>query len=225
MRTPVLRTRIKVASIAILIFAGCVYLFAWSSVFSVKRIEVSGLPAGVSSTSIISRSGIVIGEKLARIEPRAVENKLRELSWVKQVSVDRHWAHGSVNVVVAPRIAVGIYGGKALDASGTVFEYPGDLPSGLPTVGAATPALGLKAISLFTNLPTEVRNQIVSMSAVNESSISSINNVDGRSITVRWGSSEQVALKVSVYQALLALPENKKIIRVDLSAPHAPIVK
>ena len=31
--------------------------------------------------------------------------------------------------------------------------------------------------------------------------------------------------KVKVYKALLALPENKKISLLDLSAPHAPIVK
>jgi hypothetical protein len=32
-------------------------------------------------------------------------------------------------------------------------------------------------------------------------------------------------LKAQVIDALLALPENKKVRRIDVSAPHAPIVK
>jgi len=36
---------------------------------------------------------------------------------------------------------------------------------------------------------------------------------------------QDVDLKVKVYQALIALPANKKVTFIDLSAPHAPIVK
>jgi cell division septal protein FtsQ len=217
--------RTRVIALSILIFAGLVYLFAWSSIFSVKTIEVSGLPAGISAQTIISKSDIAIREKLARIEPRATEKKLSELSWIKKVDVNRNWIHGSVLLKVQGRVAVGIFQGKALDASGTIFEYPGKLPSGLPVVRASTPTLGLKAIALFTGLPSELRDQVLSMTAYNESSISSVQQLSGRTVTVRWGAAEQIPLKVSVYQALIALPENKKIVRIDLSAPHAPIVK
>lgn len=217
--------RTRVIALSIIIFAGLIYLFAWSSIFSVKTIEVSGLPAGISTQSVISRSDIAIGEKLARIEPRATEKKLSELSWIKKVDVNRNWLHGRVLLKVQGRVAVGIFQGKALDSSGTIFEYPGKLPSGLPVVSAATPTLGLKAIALFTSLPPELRDQVLSMTAHNESSISSVQQLSGRTVTVRWGAAEQIPLKVSVFQALIALPENKEIVRIDLSAPHAPIVK
>jgi cell division protein FtsQ len=217
--------RARVIALSILIFGGLVYLFAWSSIFTVKSIEVTGLPNGVSTQTIISKSDIAIGEKLARIEPRATEKKLSELSWIKKVDVNRNWIHSSVVLKVQGRRAVGIFQGKALDSSGYIFEYPGKLPTGLPLVSASTPALGLKAIVLFTGLPAELRDQVLSMTALNESSISSVQQLGGRTVTVRWGAAEQIPLKVSVYQALIALPENKNIVRIDLSAPHAPIVK
>jgi hypothetical protein len=47
----------------------------------------------------------------------------------------------------------------------------------------------------------------------------------GRDLRIFWGANEKSALKMQVLRALLALPENEKIRRVDLSAPHAPIVK
>jgi hypothetical protein len=44
-------------------------------------------------------------------------------------------------------------------------------------------------------------------------------------LTVAWGDLTNMSLKVQVFQALIALPENSKITEIDLSAPHAPIVK
>ena len=92
-------------------------------------------------------------------------------------------------------------------------------------MSAGSPALGLEAIDLFTALPADIQGDVISMNAANQSSISSWQNYGDRQVKVVWGSSRQVDLKVSVYRALLALPENKNVKRVDLSAPHAPIVK
>ena len=217
--------RKKLIAIAILIFAGLVYLFAWSPIFTVRSIETKGLPQEISSESIVTRSHIHLGSKLSRIEPRAAEKSLTELSWIKEASVSRNWINGKVVVKITPRVAVGIYKGKAIDRQGAIFELPGATLKGLPVVSASTPGLGLTAISLFTNLPVNIQEKLISLSANSESSISSWQEWDGRTIKVMWGSAEQVNLKVSVLKALLALPENKLIRRIDLSAPHAPIVK
>jgi cell division protein FtsQ len=217
--------RNRLIAVATVIFAGLIYLFAWSPVFTVRSIETAGVPAEVSSQSIIDRSHIAIGAKLSRIEPRASEKALRELSWIKEVSISRNWFNGKVVVTLSPRIAVGLYKGKAIDGQGVLFDLPGVTPQGLPVVSAATPELGLRAISLFTNLSPDIRENLISLSATNESSISSWQQWEGRTVKVMWGSADQVDLKVSVLKALLAQPENKSITRVDLSAPHAPIVK
>jgi hypothetical protein len=48
---------------------------------------------------------------------------------------------------------------------------------------------------------------------------------NGKDIEIRWGSNSENELKLEVYRALIALPENADIKRVDVSAPQAPIVK
>jgi cell division protein FtsQ len=217
--------RSRVFAALILLFLALTYLFAWSPVFTVKTITATGFPAGIRSENLISKSGVRIGEKLARIEPRSVEKLLGEISWVRDISVSRNWIKGDVSIDITARKPVGLYKGRAIDSSGTLFEMPGAQPSGLPTVSAATPELGLAAISIFTELPKDLKESLISMSATNASAINSWHRESGRNVKITWGAATELDLKVSVYRALLALPENKNIRRVDLSAPHAPIVK
>ena len=217
--------RVKVIGVVLALFVALTYLFAWSPVFSVRSIAAVGAPVDVSEAALISKSQIRIGEKLSRIEPRSIERSLEELSWIKQASIARDWIKGKVTITVTPRIAVGMYKGKAIDSSGTLFVIPGKVPAGLPQVTAASPKLGLEAIALFTNLPSEIQQSIISVTASNANSISSWQEQGGRKLKVTWGSARDLDLKVTVLKALLELPENQTIKRVDLSAPHAPIVK
>lgn len=217
--------RFQFVSIAALLFIGITYLLAWSPVFAVKEISVAGLPATISEQSLIAKSHIVKGNQLARIEPRSIERTLEEISWIKSASLSRNWIRGSVSISITPRVPVGIFQERALDSDGILFDFPGRMPKGLPFVRASSAELGLEAIALFTSLPQDFRDSLLSISASNSSSISSWQNFDGRKIKVQWGTAEDIALKVSVYRTLMELPENKNVKRVDLSAPHAPIVK
>jgi cell division septal protein FtsQ len=216
---------LRAIAISALTFIALTYLVAWSPVFTVKKIVVTGLPVSVSEQSIITKSQIVVGDQLARIEPRSIGNALEETSWIKSASISRNWVNGSVSIAITSRVPLGIFQGRALDSDGSLFDLPGKTPAGLPVVSASSPQLGLAAIELFTSLPEDFRDSLLSISASNSSSISSWQNYDGRKIKVQWGSIEKIPLKVSVYRALLMLPENKNVKRVDLSAPHAPIVK
>ncbi len=220
-----MNVRARILASFLLLFVALTYLFAWSPIFTVKSISTSGLPKGIKSENFVSQSKVEIGEKMARIEPRSIEKLLGETSWVKEISVSRNWIKGDVAIAVKARVPVGLYKGRAIDSFGTLFELPGDIPKGLPTVSAATPELGLTAIALFTELPPEMRESLIALSAINISSINSGHRESGRDVKITWGSSKDVELKVSVYRALLALEENQDIRRVDLSAPHAPIVK
>lgn len=220
-----MNTRARAIAISVILFSLLTYLFAWSPIFEVRSVSTEGLPQEVSAASIVSKSKIEIGQKLSRIEPRSIERTIGELSWVMSVSVRRQWWSGKVIVKVTPRIPVGIYKNQAIDSSGTIFALPGKTPPDLPVVSAATPELGLEAIALFTDLPLELRDNVISISAASESSISSWQQWGSQKLKVTWGTSREIDLKVTVLQALLQLPENKAIKRVDLSAPHAPIVK
>jgi cell division septal protein FtsQ len=220
-----LSRRSIVASITLVIFAGATYLLAWSPVFEVSTIIVKGAPKEVSSAVIVKASKISIGDKLARIEPRSIDNRLAEINWIESADLSRNWISGEITIAIKPRMAVGLYKGRALDSSGEIFDLPGQAPDQLPVVTAASTELGLEAIELFRELPLSIRENLISISASNKSSIWSVEMRENRKLLVQWGSLEELALKVRVYKALLALPENKSINKIDLSAPHAPIVK
>ena len=208
-----------------LIFAGLIYLLAWSSVFTVKEINVLGAPTKVSQELVLKTSEIAVGQKLARIEPRSAEHRVQSLTWIKEISISRNWISGQVDLVVTPRIPKAYFNGKTLDAAGKIFELPGFDGANLPQVSAATPALGVQAVALFRALPVDFRDQVRTLTAVNEANFSLAVRYQGRNLSVKWGANNENPLKVQVFQALLDRPENKRIKRVDLSAPHAPIVK
>jgi cell division septal protein FtsQ len=211
--------------VTVSIFAGATYLLAWSSIFEVSTITIKGAPKDVSSEVIARASKISIGDKLARIEPRSIDNRLAEINWIESADLSRNWISGEITISINPRVAVGLYKGRALDSSGEIFDLPGQAPNQLPVVTAASAELGLEAIELFRELPLSIRENLISISASNKSSIWSVEMRENRKLLVQWGSLEELALKVRVYKALLALPENKSVNKIDLSAPHAPIVK
>jgi cell division septal protein FtsQ len=213
------------ALIAFSLFIGATYLFAWSSLFEVSAITVEGNPEAVAAQVIVQASDISVGDKLARIEPRSIDNRLAELNWIESADLSRNWISGEITIVVRPREAVGLYRGRALDSSGEIFDLPGQAPNQLPVVTAASAELGLQAIELFRELPISIRENLISISASNQSSIWSVEMREKRRLLVQWGSLENLPLKVRVYNALIALPENKSVKKIDLSAPHAPIVK
>ena len=226
--TDVLRkfSRLSVSvSIAIALFAGLVYLFAWSSIFSVSWVSVSGSPTADSKRVVTKLIDIPVGEKLARVEPRAISARIKSIAWVKSVDISRHWLSGHVEINITPRIPSAYFNGSTIDESGKVFQLPGFSGASLPTVSAAQPKIGLAAIALFQSLPDSFRSQVTSLSAHDTSNFLLHISIDGRDVQIVWGKNEKTALKIQVIEALIALPENKNIRRIDISAPHAPIVK
>lgn len=216
---------VRLIAIGATAFIAAIYLLAWSPVFSVKKILVVGLPKQVAEKVLIEESGITLGDQLARIEPRSIERSLQEISWVKEARISRNWVNGSVTISLTSRVPVGIFSGRALDQTGTLFDFPGEVPSGLPVVSSSTPELGLRAIELFTQLPPDFRDSLLTISATNASAITSWQQYGNQKVKIRWGSTESIAFKITVFRRLMELPENKNVKEVDLAAPHAPIVK
>ena len=219
-------TKIPLAGIFVAaIFAALVYLFAWSSIFTVSSVSLIGAPTPESKNSILKLADLATGQKLARVEPRAIARRVTHLPWVKRVEISRNWVNGKVEIVVIPRTPTAYFNGATIDASGTIFTLPGFGGGELPRVSASTPQLGLSAITLFQGLPKDFKSQVISLSAHNDSNFAMQVSLDGREIRVLWGKNEKSDLKIQVIRALTALEENKDIRRIDVSAPHAPIVK
>jgi cell division septal protein FtsQ len=218
------RSSLVLAGIAAL-FAGLVYLFAWSSIFSVSSIAVTGAPTSDSQSAILTMANVLPGDKLARVEPRSIATRISAITWVKSVDISRNWINGHVDIAITARTPTAYFNGSTIDSTGTVFVLPGFAGGSLPTVSAANPAIGLAAINLFQTLPPSFKAEVTSLSARDTSNFLLHLTMDGRDLQIAWGKNEKTGLKIDVINSLLALPENKNIKKIDISAPHAPIVK
>jgi cell division septal protein FtsQ len=214
----------------VVIFGAGSYLLGWSSLLTVKQIEITGAPTSASEKEIRAKLNFSQGDQLARVDARALSNRLQATGWVESADISRNWFNGEVRIDLQPRIPVAKFTspGKpqaALDASGEVFNLPGELPSGLPNVSATSVASGLIAAELFTQMPKEFSNGIDRLSAESATNLVVYGKFNERTLQIIWGDKEDILLKIKVINSLLELPENKSIRLIDVTAPQAPIVK
>ena len=206
------------------------YFLGWSSFFSVKKIEITGAPTTKVQAEIEQKSQIEAGQQLARVNPQSVARRIEKLPWVKNVSISRDWLSGVVAIEISPRQPLAFFNsdqvpGQTIDEEGQLFSLPGYSNSDLALISAKNPDSALKANELFTALPENFRKNITSMIATSTNTFTLNSTLEGRDIRIRWGDNQDMALKISVINSLLKLPENKEIKLIDVVAPHAPIVK
>lgn len=216
--------RILKVLISVILVSSLTYLLGWSSVFTVKRVEYSGITNPIQISAVERKIGKLIGTKIARIEPRQSARNISSLSWVAEAEVSRNWFSNSVTISVTPRVAIGAFAGRYIDSTGTIFD-PVGAPVQVPQLSAPTAEIGLSAATLFASLPQDFRQNITSMSARSANDFSMIVDGQSRSLTLRFGDAQEIDLKIKVFEALIERSENKNISTVDVSAPHAPIVK
>jgi hypothetical protein len=224
------RSAVLVGIAIFLLFAVGSYLLGWSSLFTVSQVEIKGAPTPSSQQEISKKLNLPIGQKLARVDSRALSLRLKSAGWIESADISRNWISGKVEVNLHPRIAVAIYNepGKpqvALDASGEIFTVPGAPPVGLPSVVATSVESGLAAIKVFTEMPKEFSTGIDRLSAARATNLLIYGKFNGQTLRIIWGDGENTSLKIKVINALLEQPENKSIRMIDVTAPHAPIVK
>ena len=207
-----------IAGSVVVILAGATYLLGYSSFFTVSSVEVIGSNRAVTT-------GITKGQKLARVEPRAVSAKLENLDWVESAEISRNWINGKVVIQLTQRTPIATFKNQVIDSSGTSFIPQGARPSGLVDIQAADIKDATKAVNFFTELPEELKSTLTVVKVRSTGALVLITENKGKKLEIRWGTNSENELKLKVYKALLALPENADIKRVDVSAPHAPIVK
>jgi cell division septal protein FtsQ len=220
----------SVLIIVLALFGAGSYLLGWSSLLTVRNVEIIGTPTSQSQNAIARALDISTGEKLARLDPRALSNRLRSFDWVQSSNVSRNWLSGKITISIVVRKPIALYSqpGKpqlALDASGKTFATPAEIQTGLPRVSAASVDAGLAAIKLFTELPKPFSENIERMSAVRADNFLIYGTFSKQNIRIIWGDGKDSQLKVDVINALLVRPENQNLRMIDVSAPHAPIVK
>jgi cell division septal protein FtsQ len=218
------------SAIIFVIVGALAYLLGWSSIFTVTSVEISGAPTAAIQVEIEKKSQIEIGQQLARVNPQAVARKVEKSPWIKDVAISRDWLSGLVRIEVNPRQPLAFFNsdqvpGQTIDEEGRLFSLPGYTNPDLALISAKSPESALEANELFTQLPKNFRAQITSMTATSSNTFTLNSVIEGREIRIRWGDSQDMALKISVINKLLKLPENKRITVIDVVAPYAPIVK
>ena len=207
-----------IALLAILLLAAASYVLGWSTLFTVSSVEIKGTANYLPIT-------VKTGEKLARVEPRAVAAIYENYDFIRDAKVSRNWLTGKVTITITARTPIAIYNNQAIDELGKAFVIKGPMPASLPTIQAATADAAIAAVDFYSALPQEIKSGMTVLKVRNTGAYVLEVNVGDRIIEVRWGVPTDNALKAKVYKALLAQSENAKIKRMDLSAPHAPIVK
>lgn len=213
--------------IGLALLVAATYLLGWSNVFSVKHIVVEGAPSSTEA-NVIAKS-VNIGDKLARLETKNLSATLTSFPWLERSLISRNWFSGEVRIHVWTRTPVAKIDGKLIDRFGRTFQLPGNNGDGLPSINASTPNEQLLAVKVLDQLSPQLRNSLKLISATGAHSVrlevEENSTSRPRAISIIWGDLSNSDLKGRVYSALISLPENKKISLVDVSAPHAPIVK
>jgi cell division protein FtsQ len=204
------------SSLALLAIA--TYILGWSSFFTVSSVEITGTKTQLSAD-------ISTGEKLARIEPRAIAAKFETLDWVAEAKVSRNWINGKVSIEITERTPVAIFNNIVFDSDGNSFALRGTPSSPLVQIQASDLGAAKKAVTFFSSLPVDLKSALMVVKVRSSGSLVLEVNNAGKNLEIRWGADSDNELKLKVYKALIALPENASIKRVDVSAPHAPIVK
>jgi cell division septal protein FtsQ len=180
-----------------------------------------------------------VGQKLARVDVRSIENSLVDLDWVKSSSASRDWLSKKIQITVFERVPVA----RALtaqnklvnfDSEGVIFTpvstEQGKNQSSLPLVSAAIASNENLAIvaTLMRKLPKDLDYLVTKLDQISVTKAGFIlmsTQINGKAVRINWGSIDQIEQKFQVLKALLELPENGSISQVDLSEPNAPIVK
>ena len=213
-----MKKRSLLIAVTLIVFAALTYALGWSSLFTVSSVEVIGTNKTVPSL-------IQIGEKLARVEPRVIIARYEKIEWVKNVEISRNWLSGKVSITLNERAPIAMFNNRAIDEEGASFEFNGAGIAQLPRIQGPSIDEAVKAAMFFQTLPSEITKEIILVKIIRRDSyVLEIGNAS-KKIEVLWGRNEENELKAKVFAALIARPENQKILRIDLSAPHAPIVK
>ena len=234
--------RIGITFFTTSILVGLVYVLGWSSLITIQAVEIKGTNQVnlISAQLSAGASNLVLGEPLARMNPKHEENLITDLEWIKAAEVSRNWWTREVQVLVTPKIPIAIFKvagtsetkPRYLASDGSDFSSPqvftnlatiSLINNGQNLVGQRTIIAGFVA-----NLPTDLIPGLENLEITNKGEVLMVTKLRKPTLRINWGSSnspEEITVKSNVLKDLLDLPENKKITYVDLTVANSPVVK
>lgn len=189
------------------------------------NITVTGAGSTINVADVRAILAEQTGTSLTRLDLGAKESQVLALNGVRAVDISRSWPNGlDVQLVAREPIATvpGVDGLMLVDIEGVVVGQVEAQPEHLPHVSAQVgDELGLAAaLGVLSGLPADLSAQVSGLVAISRDDVRTP-LVNGQE--VRWGSAEQMPLKVAAVRALLeAAPEAQVI---DVSSPELPITR
>ena len=212
--------------------AGAIYIIAWSNILVVKSVEITGTQ-DTNAISLVLDSGkppIRVGEPLARIDVKAIDKKLQSISWIEKSVISRQWLKRNLSIRITPRSAIASFldtDGTTyfFDATGAVFSHR-ESSGSLPAVSLSHQSAELKTAvaHMLSQLTPDLITSATAFYARTTEDLE-MRVGTGKGVLIKWGSADNFALKLRVFNKIQSLPENKSSILYDLSTPLAPIVK
>ena len=200
--------------------AGLVWLVYYSSLLSVKGVDVVGarqLRAG----EVRAAAAVPAGESLARVDLDRIRTRVEAMAPVRSADVSRQWPD-QVLITVEERVAVAVVqsGGRlrGMDEEGVIFRDFDKPPADLPRVETSAEATGealREAALVIAVLPADLAAEVDHVFVATVDEISLVLR-DGRD--VRWGSAEDSETKAEVLAVLL----QQKARHYDVSVPGQP---
>jgi cell division septal protein FtsQ len=226
---------------------GSAYIFGWSNLFTVEKIVVNSsdkkIVKDVMSKITNAPAVVEVGQPLARVDRRAIANRLRELLWIENVKLERNMLSGELRLTVIPRNPIGRLIPKDstnvesigfMDQDLDYFYLPREIveramSSGqwrdLPELSIQGSNPQLKAdVATILRVLQEKSLLVEGLIAKDQSSISTTLVKEGRRLDISWGSVKDLTLKIEVLERLLELKANKSVKNINLSNPISPIV-
>lgn len=204
---------------------GLVWLLFYSTVLTVKSVEIKGTDV-VSQSDVRRQAAVPVGEQLARVDTDAVRARIEDLAAVKSVDVSRCWPD-TICIEVTERVAVAAVDKEGtlwgLDDSGILFRRFDQRPPGLPLVHmkatASTDALA-EAAAVVGALPPALAKRVdyLDVQTVDEISLRLRSGA-----TVIWGSADESADKARVLAPLIDAQPKARVYNV--SVPGKPTVQ
>ena len=210
------------------------YILGWSPLLSIKSIEITAGGFESVVTKLVIPNQAHIGLPLARVNLGRISRDVLHQSWVRKITIRRHWLAKDLTIAVTPRTPIAQFQEKDgpieyFDNSGVAFSLPPKIkvPSVMPVVtfNSSTQVTRSAAAHFLASTSHLLIDGMTALRVDSGGKITLATKIRGHSpLVITWGNGEDGGVKTQVIQRLLALPENKKILRVDVSDPASPIV-
>lgn len=221
--------RFAVAGLLLVVALVLVWLIWFSSVLSVRSVDVQGLTS-MSAQQVDAAAEIPRGGPLARIDVTGITARVKTMPRVQEVEVSRSWPH-TVTIDITERTAVawmsvdGEF--RGVDRFGVDFRTYDKQPEKLieARVTADEPAQRLQTLKAVARVADRIRRddpaldkQLSLITADSKDSVQ-LALTEGRTVT--WGSAAEPARKLEVLDTLLGIEASQ----YDVSAPDQPTTR